>query len=1114
MKKTLSFLFLVFSLISFSQNIVINEIITSNSTVITDDDGSYEDWVELYNSGTESVNLSGFGLSDNVSLPYQWVFPEYWIQPGEQLLIWCSDKNRTNPLQPFHTNFKISSSGEPITLTDNFGNVVDSFPATIIPQNFSYGRQNDGSLTFVIFPEPTPGTSNITEGYSEILNPPIFSVNSGFYQDNLSLTLSSTDAETTIIYTLDGSEPDENNLSGTTYQYKNQYQFLPEDSVGSFLEESYTSYIYLDEIPISDRSNLPNKISTISTSYDSFPYYAPNEPIFKGTVVRAKAIKPGAMSSNVVTKNYFISNEGPDRFTLPVVAISLDENLLFDYQNGIHVAGVDYDNWRAENPTDVAHNSNANYKRSGDQWEIKGNFSFFNDNTEILNQDIGIRIHGGFTRTHPQKSLRLYARGEFGESNFNHSLFNNPNYNSYKRLILRNSGNDAYSTYFRDAFIQKTVAHLNVDTQDYQPTITFINGEFWGILNLRERYDKHYFKRVYGIEDGELDFLEYNGYLVQEGDFDHYANMFHFIENNDLQNPTNYNYVETQMDTENFTDHFITNIYARNTDWPHNNIEFWRKRTTQYEPNATYGQDGRWRWVIKDTDFGFGADGGSEAYLHNTLAFASSTGGNEFTNPEWSTLIFRKLLENQGFKIHFINRFADMMNTTYQPERLVSIINEMKSGIENEILEHGHRWSSIGSFDQWNSNINVMKHFAQNRVEQQRNHIREKFNIEENITTTLNVSDDSHGYIKINTIDIIPSTPGVIENPYPWNGVYFKNIPITLKAIAKPGFDFSHWSGDSISPESEITINPNGNIQLTAHFIPSGEITEEVPLYFWIFDSSVANDTPLEELKSSFEIPVEGTLSFQSCLEGYPFNSSHPNWRKASMERRNSPTDINYLPEANDDIPFSSSNMRGIQIKQPFQNNGLENQMIFSFSTQGYENILFGFTAKDENAADSILVDYSTSEGEPTWTSESLDNPILTLNNDYQLFETNFSSIETSSNNPNFKVRLRFEGTNMNIDNGDRVTFNNFSVKGNAYLNIEENKTLLFNIYPNPATNEFYVVHQYDIVEYVLYSIDGKAIKQGILPSYSINIEDIQQGIYLLELTANNKSLVKKILKK
>jgi hypothetical protein len=1104
---------LLFSQNLFSQNLVINEIITSNSNVVTDDDGSYEDWVELYNASNESVNLLGYGLSDNSNY-FKWEFPEYYIQPNEHLLVWCSNKNRINPSLPLHTNFAISSGGETITLTQPDGTIVDQIPAIVIPSNYSYGRQTDGSNAFVIFPQPTPGNSNTTEGFSEILNPPVFSVNSGFYQDEFNLSITSIDPDVTIIYTLDGSEPDENNLLGTTYQYKNQYPYFPEDNFGILLEENFTSYTYNGQIEISDRTSQPNKLASISTTTNTIPYYIPNEPIFKGTVIRAKAIKAGAMASNVVTHNYFISNEGTNRFSLPVVAISLDEDLLFDYQNGIHVAGVDYDNWRTQNPTQTALFADANYKRSGDQWEVKGNFSFFNNSQEILNQDIGIRIHGGFTRSHPQKSLRLYARGEFGESNFSHSFFNDPNYNSYKRLILRNSGNDAYSTYFRDAFIQKAVAHLNIDTQDYQPVITFVNGEFWGILNMRERYDKHYFKRVYNVDEEDLDFLEYNGYLIQEGSYDHYINMYSFIQNNSLQNSANYNYIETQMDYENFTDHFIANIYARNTDWPHNNIEFWRKKTTQYEPNAPYGQDGRWRWVLKDTDFGFGADGGTEAYLHNTLAFATSIGGDEITNPEWSTLIFRKLLENSTFKTNFINRFADLMNTTYLPERLITIIDEMKSKIEGEILEHGHRWSSFNSLDQWSSNINVMKNFAQNRTEQQRNHIREKFNIEENITATFDVSDEAHGFIKINTININPETPGINENPYPWNGIYFKNIPITIKAIAKPGFKFSHWSGNSISPEEEITISPNGDIQLTAHFIPTDESAEEIPLYFWMLDSTVANDTPLTQINASFEIPSEGTLTYQSSLEGYPFTSSHANWRKASMERRNSPTDINYIPEANNNIPFSSANMRGIQIKQPFQNNGLENQMIFNFSTEGYENIVFGFTAKDENAADAILVEYSTTANEPTWTTTDLDNSVLTLTNDYQLFEIDFSSIATANDNPNFKVRLRFDGSNMTADNGDRVTFNNFSVKGNAYLKVKEEKPLQFTIYPNPATNEFYVVHQYDSVEYVLYSIDGKVVKQGILPSYSINIEDIQKGIYLLKLTSNNKSLVKKIIKR
>lgn len=1117
MKQTKLFCFFsllaLFSNLSHAQNVVINEIITSNSSVNTDEDGSYEDWVELYNTSDVAVNLLNYGLSDNPSVLFKWVFPEVLIQPGEHLLIWCSNKNRTNPESPLHTNFAISAGGETIILTYPGGTIADQIPPIVIPANFSYGRSPSGSSTFSIFETPTPGLLNANEGVSETLTPPVFSVDSGFYATSFTLTISHPDPSVSIIYTLDGSEPTTDNLDGKLYFYKNQYEEFPGNVSGNLLEESFTTYNYNNAITIIDRSNLPNKIASISSTFSQNPTYIPSQSVFKGTVVRAKAIKESAFSSETVTNTYFVTPEVSDRFSLPVVSISLDEAFLFDYEEGIYVAGVDFDNWRSENPTGDALYSDANYKRSGDETEMRGNFSYFENGNQILNQDVGVRIHGGFTRILPNKSLRLYARSEYGNSFFNHSFFTDSEFNSFKRLILRNSGNDAYSTYFRDAFIQKAVAHLNFDTQAYQPTLTFINGEYWGLLNLRERYDKHYFARVYNVNENDLDFLEYNGFLVQEGDYTHYANMLNYIENNSLQNTTNFNYVKTQMDIENFTDYFIANIYARNTDWPHNNIEFWRKKTTQYEPDAPYGNDGRWRWVLKDTDFGFGADGGALAYLHNTLAFATSTGGDEFTNPEWSTLILRKLLENTTFKNHFINRFADLMNTTYLPSRLISLIDEMKNGVENEIIEHGQRWASFNSLNEWYSNIDVMKEFSMERSLYQRNHIREKFDIDSNIDVQLNVSDASGGYIKINTIEIQPITPGVNENPYPWNGIYFKNVPITLKAIAKPGFQFSHWSGASSSSLEDITINPNGTIQLTAHFIPSEVIEEDVPLYFWVIDNAIVNDTPLTAINSTFEIPTEGNLTFQSCLEGYPFTNTHPNWRKASMERRNSPTAINYIPEANENVSFETSGMRGLQIKQPFKNNGEENQMIFSFSTLGYQNILFGFAAKDENAADQILIDYSVTE-DVLWTTQGLTSSTFELSNNFELFETDFTSIETVNNNPNFKVRLRFDGPNMTLDNGDRVTFNNFSVKGTTYsFNIDDNSPLQFNLYPNPVTDVLKIDHSYGLVEYNLYSVDGKLVQKGKVIDLRINLVTLQKGLYLLQLEADGKTDIKKIIK-
>jgi len=325
---------------------------------------------------------------------------------------------------------------------------------------------------------------------------------------------------------------------------------------------------------------------------------------------------------------------------------------------------------------------------------------------------------------------------------------------------------------------------------------------------------------------------------------------------------------------------------------------------------------------------------------------------------------------------------------------------------------------------------------------------------------------------------------------------------------------FSHWSGDSISPEIEITIVPNTTIQLTAHFIPSNEV-EDAPIYFWVMDSSVPNDTPLVEINSSFEIPTEGVLRYESCLEGYPFDNTHPNWRKASMERRNSPTVLNYIPEANYEIPFETANMRGLQIKQPFQQNNLENQMIFEFSTSGYQDILFGFAAKDENAADAILIDYSVSESSSVWTNEGLTSSSLNLSDEYQLFEVNFSSIEAVNNNPNFKIRLRFEGENMTLDNGDRVTFNNFSVKGSTYsFSVIDNFPLQFNIYPNPVSEELYIVHGYNEVAFKLFSVDGKLVQNGLLNGLKINVSTLQKGLYILQLEVNGKKEIKKIVKK
>lgn len=312
--KTLAFCLFIFSQTIIAQNIVINEVLSANTSNIKDEDDSYQDWIELYNNGISTINLNGYGLSDDASLLYKWIFPNVSIAPGQYLLIWASDKDRRTPGSPLHANFKISSAGEVLSLTNPSGITVDFATATAVTPNVSYGRLPNGNGGFMFFQNVTPNAVNGAIGYSGILEPPVFSQGGGFFTTSFSLNLSTPVPGATILYTLDGSEPDANNLGGTTYSYKNQYPELPGQSTGPLLSKSFQTFQYASPINIIDRSSQPNKIAAISSTYHFEPYYIPASPIYKGTVVRAKVIKPGSLPSVTTTKSYFITPQTSSRF--------------------------------------------------------------------------------------------------------------------------------------------------------------------------------------------------------------------------------------------------------------------------------------------------------------------------------------------------------------------------------------------------------------------------------------------------------------------------------------------------------------------------------------------------------------------------------------------------------------------------------------------------------------------------------------------------------------------------------------------------------------------------------------------------------------------------------
>lgn len=210
---------------------------------------------------------------------------------------------------------------------------------------------------------------------------------------------------------------------------------------------------------------------------------------------------------------------------------------------------------------------------------------------------------------------------------------------------------------------------------------------------------------------------------------------------------------------------------------------------------------------------------------------------------------------------------------------------------------------------------------------------------------------------------------------------------------------------------------------------------ESALMYFWFFGGDIPNNTELERLDATFPTENEAFIEYISSLDGYPDTD-----RKGSMERRNSPTEINYRPQGNNNRPYAEGEMRAIQVRDPFAGPNGENTMIFHVPSTGFSEILFTMAVMDEGSADALVIDYSISQnGE--WTTEGLSDSVYPLETDsYSLISVDFSEIENVNDNPNLRIRVRFQGSSMDDDNGNRVTFNNIAVDGTSQSDTEASR--------------------------------------------------------------------------
>ena len=502
--------------------------------------------------------------------------------------------------------------------------------------------------------------------------------------------------------------------------------------------------------------------------------------ISKNTVIRAIAYRKGKKGS-VYTQTFFIGEDIP---TIPVVSVTITPSLLFNEEYGLYVEGEQADS--------------SYYKWGANYWsrrEIRAHLEFFEtDGSGVLSQECGFRLFGGMSRQLAQKSMTFVARGKYGDTRFRHPIFGSDGKNKNKYFVLRNSGSDWGHSFFRDGFMTALVEDWDLEKQAYRPAHVYLNGKYWGLYNLREKINRHFIDDYHDIKKDSVDIMQHR-FSRKRGSRTHYKQLLKYLDTVDMQSVHVMNRLDEMMDVDNFMMYKLAQIYFDNKD-AGGNIKYWRPQEDK----------GRWRWILYDTDWGFGLNN-PQAYENNSLDFHTERDGPSWPNPVWSTFILRKLLKNDAFRQKFINAFIDEIKCTFDPVYVVKIIEAFERNLEPEINRHLDRWNQ--DYDEWKDEVGNMKRFGVNRPEHMLRHLSEYFDLADfhNVSVKSSVGGSVHlnHRIEIDT--------NWFTNRYPSNNA--------VRLVAKPvlGFRFLHWEGLGLfSDNPTIEVFADKDLSLVAHF--------------------------------------------------------------------------------------------------------------------------------------------------------------------------------------------------------------------------------------------------------------------------------------------------------
>ena len=622
---------------------------------------------------------------------------------------------------------------------------------------------------------------------------PVFSADSGFYDDIFSLEITSREPGARIFFTVDGSVP------------------------------TAASIPYEGPLMIGDRTPQPNYLSAIGGT-SPFREYIPKDNITKATVIRAVALLPDGTYSSVSNRTYFV---GVDREALygsvPIISLFIDPSSLFDYETGIYVLGRTYDDWLAANNNGEDAEDweiMGNFSNTGTDWERQGAVEFLpsttaEDGDTGFSTDIGVRIMGGQSRMNIQKSFRLKCREEYGEKSIKYNIIPD-NVRSdeggyvkkYKSFVLRNGGNDCDYLKFRDSFIQDMVSDCSFDTQASMPVVLFIDGEYWGCYVLYEDYSDNYIENNYGIGDDKVVIVK-NWKLEsgEEADMDLFREMYNTIVSNDMSDPAEYREAASMLDMPGFAQFCALNIYIHNEDsvFRDNNWQLWRVRGPG---NKNSWSDGKWRVLTFDTEFSTGIYSDGTDYDACMLDEALSEGDS------FGCSLLSSLIKNGEFRNLFVNALCDMRNISFEKAKVDESLPEYRQVYGKLVPDTQRRF---GPFEYeadtfFDEKADGLKTWLDGRYDVFPTLIQEQFGYTEPKDVCVRTSDGTKGGFSLNNGKHVFFTE--------YRGYYFKETGFTVRAESNIPAGFDHWevkNGTISDPHSvTATVIPEEGCEVTA----------------------------------------------------------------------------------------------------------------------------------------------------------------------------------------------------------------------------------------------------------------------------------------------------------